>query len=129
MENSKSRVEKYRKHREEISQMDTYKFESPYSIPEEDEDDDVAMNEETLKTEHIKKSTLSISLDQLIKAHDEYTIMMSQEEINKKKKEEQKIKFRKIRNMAIVIGGILLAIALLITLILVLLNKQLGEKR
>ncbi|MDD7735378.1 MAG: hypothetical protein SOW55_06620 [Bacilli bacterium] len=123
MENSKSRVEKYRKHREEISQMDTYKFESPYSIPEEDEDDDVAMNEETLKTEHIKKSTLSISLDQLIKAHDEYTIMMSQEEINKKKKEEQKIKFRKIRNMAIVIGGILLAIALLITLILVLLNK------
>ena len=123
MENSKSRVEKYRKHREEISQMDTYKFESPYSIPEEDEDDDGAMNEETLKTEHIKKSTLSISLDQLIKAHDEYTIMMSQEEINKKKKEEQKIKFRKIRNMAIVIGGILLAIALLITLILVLLNK------
>lgn len=123
MENSKSRVEKYRKHREEISQMDTYKFESPYSIPEEDEDDDVAMNEETLKTEHIKKSTLSISLDQLIKAHDEYTIMMSQEEINKKKKEEQKIKFRRIRNMAIVIGGILLAIALLITLILVLLNK------
>ena len=123
MENSKSRVEKYRKHREEISQMDTYKFESPYSIPDEDENDDVAMNEETLKTEHIKKSTLSISLDQLIKAHDEYTIMMSQEEINKKKKEEQKIKFRKIRNMAIVIGGILLAIALLITLILVLLNK------
>lgn len=123
MENSKSRVEKYRKHREEISQMDTYKFESPYSISEEDEDDDVAMNEETLKTEHIKKSTLSISLDQLIKAHDEYTIMMSQEEINKKKKEEQKIKFRRIRNMAIVIGGILLAIALLITLILVLLNK------
>ena len=123
MENSKSRVEKYRKHREEISQMDTYKFESPYFIPEEDEDDDVAMNEETLKTEHIKKSTLSISLDQLIKAHDEYTIMMSQEEINKKKKEEQKIKFRKIRNMAIVIGGILLAIALLITLILILLNK------
>ena len=53
MENSKSRVEKYRKHREEISQMDTYKFESPYSIPDEDEDDDVAMNEETLKTEHI----------------------------------------------------------------------------
>lgn len=123
MENSKSRVEKYRKHREEISQMDTYKFESPYSIPEED-DDDVAMNEETLKTEHIKKSTLSISLDQLIKAHDEYTIMMSQEEIKKKKKEEQKIKFRKIRNIAIVIGGVLIAITLLIVLIFVLLNKE-----
>ena len=126
MESSKSRVEKYRKHREEISQMDTHKFESPYSIPEEDDNDDIAMNEETLKTEHIKKSTLSISLDQLIKAHDEYTIMMSQEEINKKKKEEQKIKFRKIRNIALVIGGILLAIALLITLILILLliNKE-----
>lgn len=123
MENSKSRVEKYRKHREEISQMDTYKFESPYSIPEED-DDDVAMNEETLKTEHIKKSTLSISLDQLIKAHDEYTIMMSQEEIKKKKKEEQKIKFRKIRNIAIVIGGVLIAITLLIVLVFVLLNKE-----
>ena len=123
MENSKSRVEQYRKHREEISQMDTYKFESPYSIPEED-DADVAMNEATLKTEHIKKSTLSISLDQLIKAHDEYTIMMSQEEIKKKKKEEQKIKFRKIRNIAIVIGGVLIAITLLIVLIFVLLNKE-----
>ena len=123
MENSKSRVEKYRKHREEISQMDTYKFESPYSMPEED-NDDVAMNEETLKNEHIKKSTLSISLDQLIKAHDEYTIMMSQEEIKKKKKEEQKIKFRKIRNMVIVIGGVLIAITLLIVLIFVLLNKE-----
>ena len=111
MEN-KTRVEKYKKHREEISEMDTYRFENPYSIPEEDSaENDVAMNEETLKSEHIKKSTLSISLDQLIKAHDEYTVMMAQEEIRKKKKEAQKVKMRKIRNGS------------LIVLILILLNR------
>ncbi len=123
MEN-KTRVEKYKKHREEISEMDTYRFENPYSIPEEDSaENDVAMNEETLKSEHIKKSTLSISLDQLIKAHDEYTVMMAQEEIRKKKKEAQKVKMRKIRNGSLLIGGIALIAVLLIVLILILLNR------
>lgn len=121
-----SRVEKYKKHREEIAQMDNYRFESPYSIPEEDpllEKDDVAMSEETLKTEHIKKSTLSISLDQLIKAHDEYTIMMSQEEINKKRKEEKKVKMKKIIKLAILLGGLILIVGLLILLVVLLLKK------
>lgn len=121
---AKSRVEKYRKHREEIAQMDTYRFENPYSIPEEDYDEnDVAMNEETLKTEHIKKSTLSISIDQLIKAHDEYTVMISQEEIKRKKKEAQKVKFRKIRKYVFIFGGLALLLVFFIVIILVLLNR------
>lgn len=123
MEN-RTRVEKYRKHREEIAQMDTYRFENPYSIPEEDEEmSDIAMNDETLKTEHIKKSTLSISLDNLIKAHDEYTIMMSQEEINKKRKEEKKVKQRKIRNIVIIISVLASLLIILIILVLILLLR------
>ena len=120
----KTRVEKYRKHREEISQMDTYRFDNPYAISEKnDEENDIAMSEETLQKEYIKKSTLSISLDKLIKAHDEYTIKISQEEIKKKKKEEQKIKFRKVRNIVILSGIIVLLIAIFILLIIILLSK------
>ena len=86
----KTRVEKYKKHRDEISKMDTYRFDNPYAIPEDDfeEENDIAMNEDTLQKEHIKKSTLSISLDQLIKAHEEYTVMISQEEITKLAREK-----------------------------------------
>jgi tRNA A37 threonylcarbamoyladenosine biosynthesis protein TsaE len=121
----KTRVEKYKKHRDEISKMDTYRFDSPYAIPEDDfeEENDIAMNEDTLQKEHIKKSTLSISLDQLIKAHEEYTVMISQEEIKRKNKEEQKVKLRKIRNIAVISGIIVLLIAILILLIVILLNK------
>lgn len=81
------------------------------------------MNDETLKTEHIKKSTLSISLDNLIKAHDEYTIMMSQEEINKKRKEEKKVKQRKIRNIVIIISVLATLVVILIVLVLILLFR------
>lgn len=119
-----SRVEKYKKLREEISQLDTYRFDNPYSIPQEDnlDENDIAMNDETLKTEHIKKSTLSISLDQLIKAHDEYTIMMHQEEIKKQKKEEDKEKFTKVKNLVIVSIIIGLLIAILVILLIILLK-------
>lgn len=121
---TKTRVEKYRKHREEISQMDTYRFDNPYAIDyDSSEENDIAMSEETLQTEYIKKSTLSISLDKLIKAHDEYTIMISQEEIKRKKKEEQKVKLRKVRNIVILSGIIVLLIAIFICLIIILLSK------
>lgn len=121
----KTRVEKYKKHRDEISKMDTYRFDNPYSIPEDDfeEENDIAMTEDILQKEHIKKSTLSISLDQLIKAHEEYTVMISQEEIKRKNKEEQKVKLRKIRNIVLISGIIVLLIAILILLIVILLNK------
>lgn len=119
----KTRVEKYQKHREEISQMDIYRFDNPYSIPSDNsEDNDIAMSEETLQKEHIKKSTLSISLDQLIKAHDEYTSMISQEEINRKRREVRRNKFRKIRNGILIIGSIVILIILLILLIALLIK-------
>jgi hypothetical protein len=121
---TKTRVEKYRKHREDISKMDTYRFDNPYAISEEsEEENDIAMSDETLQREYIKKSTLSISLDKLIKAHDEYTIMISQEEIKKKKKEEQKIKLRKVRNIALISGILVLLIAIFVCLIIILLSK------
>lgn len=121
MEN-KTRVEKYKKHREEISQMDTYRFDNPYSMPIEEDENDMAMSEETLKSEHIKKSTLSISLEQLIKAHDEYTVMISQDEINRKKKEERRNKLREIRNISLIIGSIIIIILLLVIAIILLWN-------
>ena len=75
-----TRVQKYKKLRQEITQMDTYKFDNPYHVDEnKDEFDDVSMSSEELKTEHIKKSTLSISIDQIMKAHEEYTSLVAQE--------------------------------------------------
>ena len=88
-----TRVDKYKKLRESIQDMSTYNnFNSPYQVSEpEEEKDDIAMSEEVLQTEHVKKNTLSISIDQIVKAHDEYTTMISKEDIEKKTKEEKKM--------------------------------------
>ena len=116
-----TRVQKYKKLREEITQMDTYKFENPYRVEEEDENlQDVGMSNEELKTEHIKKSTLSISIDQIVKAHDEYTSMLAQEKMNKKEKETKKLRFKKLmyRLSFVLIAVLILVIVVLLVILL-----------
>lgn len=107
-----TRVQKYKKLRDEITQMDTFKFENPYHVEESNPDfDDVGMSNEELQTEHIKKSTLSISIDQIVKAHDEYTTMVAQEKKLKKEKETKKLQFKKLMfRLSIVVIAILLVI-------------------
>ena len=116
-----TRVEKYKKLREEITQMDTYKFENPYHVDESnDEFDDVGMSNEELKTEHIKKSTLSISIDQIVKAHNEYTTMIANEKKDKKDKESKKLQFRKlIFRLSLAFIGILLVVIVVLLAILI----------
>ena len=119
-----TRVQKYKKLRQEITQMDTYKFENPYRVEDEDENlQDIGMSNEELMTEHIKKSTLSISIDQIVKAHDEYTSMVAQEKKKNKDKETKKLRFKKMMSRLSIV-----LIAILILVIIVLLVILLGGK-
>jgi hypothetical protein len=115
-----TRVEKYKKLREEITQMDTYKFENPYRVDEENDSlNDVGMTNEELKVEHIKKSTLSISIDQIVKAHDEYTTMIAQEKKKNKEKENKKLQFRRlISRISIVLCAILFVVVIILLVII-----------
>lgn len=93
----KTRVEKYRKLREEIENIDTYSFEDPKRRPRSKRADqeplipihDLAEEEETLQENHIKKNTLSLSIDELIKQHEAYTEALEREEIDKKIKDNK----------------------------------------
>ena len=116
-----TRVQKYKKLREEITQMDTYKFENPYHVDESNNEfDDVGMTNEELKSEHIKKSTLSISIDQIVKAHNEYTTMIANEKKDKKDKETKKLQFKKLMfRLSLVLIGILIVIIVILLAILI----------
>ena len=71
MEEKTSRVDKYKKHRQNIENMDTFRFDSENSYLDDADEGDVGMSQEELKDEHVKRSTLSIPIEELIKAHDE----------------------------------------------------------
>ena len=123
MEEKNSRVEKYKKHRQDIENMDTFRFESSSSYEEDADAGDQGMSQDELKDEHVKKSTLSIPIDDLIKAYDEYTTQIDPEEVKRQKKEASKVKFRKYKNF-IIFGGIVVAlIVVIIVLLVVLLTK------
>lgn len=118
MENEKqTRVEKYKKLRQEIDEMDVSRVENPYQV-QDDSLNDVGLSNDELQQEHVKKNTLSISIDQIVKAHDEYTTMIAQDELDKQRKETNKIKLRKMLSWLGVIGGILLFVVILIVLII-----------
>lgn len=87
---SLSRVEKYAELRKRIDNM-VSTFDDPITdnkIP------DVQMDEPKVKEEvqeaHIKKNTLSISIDELIKQHEEYTQTISKSEIENQMKTQKK---------------------------------------
>lgn len=117
----KTRVEKYKKLREEIDDMDTYKFDSPFQVNEEK--DDIAMSNDELQEQHIKKNTLSISIDQIVKAHDEYTTMISKEELKKQEKNANKVQNKKLLITIGIIGGIVILLAIIVVLLVLLFNK------
>ena len=119
-----TRVQKYKKLREQITQMDTYKFENPYRVEEDDENlQDVAMSNEELKIEHIKKSTLSISIDQIVKAHDEYTSMVAQEKKKNKDKETKKLRYIKLVNRLRIVLIAVLVLIIIVLLVIILRGK------
>ena len=121
-----TRVEKYKKLRESIQDLSTYNnFNSPYQVSEDDgvDKNDVAMTDEVLQNEHVKKNTLSISIDQIVKAHDEYTTMISQEDIEKRNKEERKMHLHKLIYRILVATGIAAVIGLIACIIVFIVMK------
>ena len=127
MDKRTSRVEKYKKYRESIQDMSTYNnFNSPFQLNKDDDfdKDDVAMSDEVLQDEHIKKNTLSISIDQIVKAHDEYTTMISQEDIEKKNKEERKLQLHKLLYKIVIVLGLAIIIALIVIIIVFAFRKS-----
>lgn len=115
-----TRVEKYKKLRQEIEEMDTNRFDNPYQVNDDFDSNDVAMNEEELLGEHLKKNTLSISIDQIVKAHEEYTTMLAQEDIEKQKKAVNRIRMRKLAVLMCAIGGLILLTVIIIILVIAL---------
>ena len=93
---SLSRVEKYAELRKRIDNM-VSTFDDPIT---DNKSPDVQMDEPKVKEEamtkeevqeaHIKKNTLSISIDELIKQHEEYTQTISKSEIENQMKTQKK---------------------------------------
>ncbi len=116
MEN-KSRVIKYESLRKKIQNMDVYSFEETPEvarhIPEVKEtfpEDDAKLNSET-----IKKNTLSVSLDQLIKANDDYKEEKEKEETKKSyRKKEKERKKKEKKRFAIKFWMLLIPIAIIL---------------
>ena len=93
---SLSRVEKYAELRKRIDNM-VSTFDDPITynkIPDVQMDEPKVKEEDMTKEEvqeaHIKKNTLSISIDELIKQHEEYTQTISKSEIENQMKTQKK---------------------------------------
>ena len=93
---SLSRVEKYAELRKRIDNM-VSTFDDPIAdnkIPDVQMDEpkvkEEAMTREEVQEAHIKKNTLSISIDELIKQHEEYTQTISKSEIENQMKTQKK---------------------------------------
>lgn len=91
-----SRVEKYAELRKRIDNM-VSTFDDPITdnkIPDVQMDEpkvkEEAMTKEEVQEAHIKKNTLSISIDELIKQHEEYTQTISKSEIENQMKTQKK---------------------------------------
>lgn len=92
-EEGKTRVERYADLRRSIERMDTLSFSDPdrdekYGLNSNRDDylHDVTITKEQAEDPHIKKNTLSISIDDLIKQNDEYVNTMEQKELDKQYK-------------------------------------------
>lgn len=100
-ETKETRVGRYSDLRNQIDKMDTLSFDDPdrakrYGLNGQAPIGggkivhEPSASEEELHDIHIKKNTLSISIDDLIKENDDYTMAMEKKEIDKKYKEVKK---------------------------------------
>jgi hypothetical protein len=127
-ENKKvTRVALYADLREKIERMDTLSFSDPNrdekyglnnkgNMPIIHED---AMDDQQLHSEHIKKNTLSISIEDLMKQNDDYTVALEKKEIDKSFKEIKNKNNKLVLSKTMIIIGII-AFVLLIILITIL---------
>ena len=106
-----SREVKFKKYREEIIAQNITK-------------DEIKTTESTEETSYALKNTLTRSIDEIIEAHDEYTVVIQQKELDERIKQEKKerliatiVKVSKYVGIALLL---LLAIAIIVMIILLL---------
>ncbi len=132
---NKSRVDEYKKLREEIENIDVYSFDDPKKMPPtihkeesiipihslEYEDDFNSGIKEEVSDDHIKKNTLSLTMDEIIKQHEAYTEILQKQELDKKIKEKRvkrKISFDHTVLMWIIIGVCVVIAIVIIALVM-----------
>lgn len=129
---NRSRVEKYAELRKKIDNMDVYTFDDPdiaqkaEAIREEsmrEETIDEAMSPEEVKQAHIKKNTLSLTIDELIKQHEDYTRTLEKAELEKRvkgAKKETKVKHAKVSLTIVLLSalGLIVVIAVVILILI-----------
>lgn len=133
--NSETRVGLYADLRNKIDHMDTLSFDDPNrdakyglngkagtqdQIPIIHEE---SMNPEQLSDGHIKKNTLSISIEDLIKQNDDYTMAIEKKELDKKYRSvKKKQRAESGKRRWIIIAFICLGAALVIALLFLFLH-------
>ena len=113
-----TREEKFKKHREQIAQeVDNIEKHVENNVVEDNLDDEVGTN---------KKNTLTMSIDKIIEAHDEYTTIIEQKELKEKLKLEKKerllTRIKRILKIAVVALSLLLIFGVLFFVILTILK-------
>ena len=129
MAEKETRVGLYAELRDQIDKMDTLSFDDPdrdkqyglngnsaQGVPVIHEE---SLSEDELKDSHIKKNTLSISIDDLIKQNDDYTMAMERKELDKKyrsvkKKQRKEINAKMWKIIGVTAGVIILVVAIVL---------------
>ncbi|HIU70896.1 MAG TPA: hypothetical protein IAC60_04870 [Candidatus Enterosoma merdigallinarum] len=124
MEN-RSRVERYREHRKKIENMDVYSFaDSPTlkrNLPEHGD-----LYSVDRKKDGITRNTLNMSIDQLIREHDDYAEEQRKKDIQRRYQEEQKRR-RKPQKGDILRILLVLAVFLIVVVIVCLIVLKIKE--
>ena len=106
-----SREVKFKKYREEIIAQNITK-------------DEIKTTESTEETSYALKNTLTMSIDEIIEAHDEYTVVIQQKELDERIKQEKKERLIativKVSKYVCIALLLLLAIAIIVMIILLL---------
>lgn len=108
-----TREEKFKKYREEISLQEKKIEEEPLLVDEE------VLDQQEIN--HQKRNTLTMSIDQIIEAHDQYTMIIEQKELKEKIKKEKRLQriafWKKVGKISLIVAVILVVIFVIVILI------------
>ena len=115
-----TRVVKFQKLREDISRMDkTPNSNFPFQEQHDENLEDIPMSGEDLQKAHIKRNTLSISLNQIINAYDEYTTMTEKKTLSELEKERRKTAHKALLKKVLIISPIVVLVIALVVVLMI----------
>ncbi len=135
-ETKETRVGRYSDLRNQIDKMDTLSFDDPnraqkYALNQSGHEGEYvhepSASQEELHNTHIKKNTLSISIDDLIKENDDYTMAMEKKELDRKYKEIKK-KHRQENRSKVLFIWIGSAVSVIVIIVVILVCLHIGGK-